>query len=150
MSETLLVHATSVAIDGRAVLLRGPSGAGKSDLALRLIDAGARLVSDDQSALTRRGEALIVAAPPAIAGLFEVRGLGIVRLDALPEAAVALVADLVEAERIERMPARRFETILGLALPLLAVAPFEPSAVAKIRLALRAFSGSGFPAIMGE
>jgi HPr kinase/phosphorylase len=127
----LLMHATSVAIDGRAVLLRGPSGAGKSDLALRLIDAGARLVSDDQSALTRRGEALIVTAPPAIAGLFEVRGLGIVRLETVPEAPVALIADQAEPERIE-------------------VAPFEPSAAAKIRLALRAFSGSGLPAIMGE
>src|SRR5215203_5858792 len=99
MSETLLVHATAVAIEGRAVLLRGPSGAGKSDLALRLIDAGARLVSDDQSALSRRGEVLIVAAAPAIAGLFEARGLGIVRLDALPEAPVALIADLAEPER---------------------------------------------------
>jgi len=150
MSGALLMHATSVAIDGRAVLLRGASGAGKSDLALRLIDAGARLVSDDQSALTRRGEALIVTAPPAIAGLFEVRGLGIVRLDAVPEAPVALIADLAEPERIERMPPRRCETVLGLAVPLISVAPFEPSAAAKIRLALRAFSGSGLPAIMGE
>jgi serine kinase of HPr protein (carbohydrate metabolism regulator) len=150
MNETLLMHATSVAIDGRAVLLRGPSGAGKSDLALRLIDAGGRLVSDDQSALARRGDALIVTAPPAIAGLFEVCGLGIVRLETVPEAPVALVADLVEAERIERMPARRFETLLGLAVPLIAVAPFEPSAAAKVRLALRAFSEPGLPAMMGE
>jgi HPr kinase/phosphorylase len=145
MTKGLLVHATSVAIDGRGVLLRGPSGAGKSDLALRLIDAGACLVSDDQSLLTRRGDALIATAPPAIAGLFEVRGFGIVRLEVLPEAPVALIADLAEAERIERMPARRFETVLGLAVPLIAVAPFEPSAAAKVRLALRAFSGLGFP-----
>jgi serine kinase of HPr protein (carbohydrate metabolism regulator) len=64
ISQTLLIHATSVAIDGRAVLLRGPSGAGKSDLALRLIDAGARLVSDDQSLLTRRGAARRCSASP--------------------------------------------------------------------------------------
>ena len=58
----MLVHATAVAIDGQAVLLRGPSGSGKSDLALRLIDAGARLVADDQSELSRRGDVMIVRA----------------------------------------------------------------------------------------
>ncbi len=98
MTDTLLVHATAIAIDGRAVLLRGASGSGKSDLALRLIDAGARLVADDQSELWRRGEAIIVRAPATIAGLLEVRGIGIVRLDALPEAPLALIADLVEPE----------------------------------------------------
>ena len=60
----LLLHATAVAIDGRAVLLRGASGSGKSDLALRLIDAGARLVADDQSELYRRGDVLKVAFTP--------------------------------------------------------------------------------------
>ena len=107
MSESILLHATAVAIDGQAVLLRGPSGSGKSDLALRLIDAGARLVADDQSELQRRGDVLLVRAPATIAGLFEVRGLGILRLDALAEAPVALIADLVPADRIERMPPRR-------------------------------------------
>ena len=67
MSATLLVHATAVAIGGRAVLLRGPSGSGKSDLALRLIDAGAELVSDDQSLLERRGDTVVVRAPPTAA-----------------------------------------------------------------------------------
>ncbi|HEX3418624.1 MAG TPA: serine/threonine protein kinase, partial [Stellaceae bacterium] len=56
----MLVHATAIAIDGRAVLLRGPSGAGKSDLALRLIDGGARLVADDQVELRRAGERVVV------------------------------------------------------------------------------------------
>src|SRR5712691_5925657 len=104
MSEPLLIHATAVAIDGHAVLLRGPSGCGKSDLGLRLIDAGGRLVADDQSELWRRGDALFVRAPATIAGLLEVRGVGIVRLDALDEAPVALIADLVEPEKIERLP----------------------------------------------
>lgn len=150
MSETLLLHATAVAIDGQAVLLRGPSGCGKSDLALRLIDAGARLVADDQSELLRRGGALIVRAPATIAGLLEVRGLGIVRLDVLPEAPVRLVIDLVPADRVDRLPARRFETILGLALPLVELAAFEASAPAKLRLALRAFTVPGLPAMIGE
>ena len=149
MAGRLLLHATAVAIDGRAVLLRGAAGAGKSDLALRLIDAGGRLVADDQSELRREGDAIIVRAPASIAGLIEVRGIGIVRLDALAEAPVALVADLMPREKIERLPELQAETILGVALPLIVLAPFEASAPAKLRLALRAFTGPGLPAMMG-
>src|SRR5438093_4516912 len=116
-ADRVHLHATAIAVDGRAVLLRGASGAGKSDLGLRLIDAGARLVADDQSELSRRGDTLIVRAPATIAGLLEVRGIGIVRLDPLAEAPVALLVDLVPPETLERLPARRLETILGLALP---------------------------------
>ena len=148
MSEPLLIHATAVAIDGHAVLLRGPSGCGKSDLGLRLIDAGGRLVADDQSELSRRGDVLFVRAPATIGGLLEIRGIGIMRLDSLSEAPVALIVDLVAAEKIERLPTSNQETILGVALPLVAVAPFEASAVAKIRLALRAFTGPGLPAMI--
>jgi HPr kinase/phosphorylase len=150
------MHATAVAIDGRAVLLRGPSGSGKSDLALRLIDAGARLVADDQSELRRCGGALLVRAPAPIAGLFEVRGLGILRLDTLAEAPVGLVAELVMAERIDRLPPRRAEVILGVAVPLIEIAPFEASAAAKLRLALRALAvppsddGGRFPALIHD
>jgi serine kinase of HPr protein (carbohydrate metabolism regulator) len=147
MTEPILLHATAVAIDGRAVLLRGPSGAGKSDLGLRLIDAGARLVADDQSELWRSGEALVVRAPAALAGLIEVRGIGILRLAALAEAPVALLADLVLPEAIERLPKPCSETVLGVAVRRIAVAPFEASAAVKIRLALSAFTGAGLPAI---
>lgn len=156
VSETVLLHATAVAIDGRAVLLRGPSGSGKSDLALRLIEAGARLVADDQSELSRRGGVLLVRAPATIAGLFEVRGLGILRFDALAEAPVGLIADLVAADRIERLPPRRAEAILGVAVPLIGIAPFEASAAAKLHLALRALAAppnegaGGFPALLPE
>ena len=147
-TDRVLLHATAIAIDGRAVLLRGASGAGKSDLGLRLIDAGARLVADDQSELLRRGDSLIVRAPATIAGLIEVRGVGIVRLEALAEVPVAMIVDLVPAETLERLPVRRMETILGLDLPLIALAPFEASAAAKLRLALRAFTEPGLPAII--
>jgi HPr kinase/phosphorylase len=137
VTDSLLVHATAVAIDGRAVLLRGPPGCGKSDLALRLIDGGARLIADDQALLLRREGHILVRAPATIAGLIEVRGVGILGLDPLDEVRLALVVDLVAAAQIERLPEPRFETILGLAIPLLALAPFEASAAAKLSLALR-------------
>jgi HPr kinase/phosphorylase len=155
MSASLL-HATAVAIDGQVVLLRGPPGSGKSDLALRLIDAGARLVADDQSEVRRRGDLLLVSAPATIAGLLEVRGLGILRLDALAEAPIGLVADLVAAGTIERLPPRRTATILGIGVPLIEIAPFEASAAAKLRLALRLLAAPPdgearlFPALLPE
>lgn len=143
MPKTLLVHATTVAIGGRAVLLRGPSGSGKSDLALRLIDAGARLVADDRSELRREGDAILVRAPAAIAGLVEARGIGILRVDAVALARLSLIVDLVAPEAIERLPEPQSETILGLSIPLVALAPFEASAVAKLRFALDALAGDG-------
>jgi HPr kinase/phosphorylase len=148
MPNTLLAHATTVAIGGRGVLLRGASGSGKSDLALRLIDAGARLVADDQSELWRDGEAVLVRAPATIAGLIEVRGLGIVHLDPLPVVRLTLVVDLVAPDAVERLPEQRSETILGVSIPLVALAPFEASTPAKLRLVLAVAAGDGtFPAL---
>lgn len=144
----LIVHATTVAIGDRALLLRGPSGAGKSDLALRLIDGGARLVADDQSELRRIGEYIFVKAPAAIAGLLEVRGVGVIRVGALPEAVLALVVDLLPAAEIERLPDIRHEDLLGLAVPAISLAPFEASAAAKLRFTVNAFSGASMPAII--
>jgi HPr kinase/phosphorylase len=138
MDAPLLMHGTTVAIDGRAVLLRGPSGSGKSDLALRLIDAGARLVADDQSELRRDGDAILVSAPATIAGLIEARGIGLLRLDAVAVAPLAMVVDLVAPDAIERLPEPCKEAILGVSVPVVALAPFEASAVAKLRLALTA------------
>ena len=149
MSETLLVHATAVAIDGEAILLRGPSGAGKSDLALRLIDAGAELVADDQTLLRRVGERVAASAPETIAGLLEVRGIGVVRLCCVAEAPLALIADLVLPGDVERLPKARLETVLGVAVPVTAIARFEASAPAKLRLLRRALAAMGLPAIIG-
>jgi HPr kinase/phosphorylase len=146
--DPVLVHATAIAIEGRAVLLRGPSGAGKSDLALRLIDGGADLVADDQAELRRAGERVLVTAPAAIAGLIEIGGVGILRVEALAEAALALCVDLVPSAEVERLPEIRCEDVLGLAVPSIALSPFEASAAAKVRLALRAFSTDPVPAII--
>jgi serine kinase of HPr protein (carbohydrate metabolism regulator) len=132
-----LVHGTCVELDGAAVLLRGPSGSGKSDLALRLIEAGARLVADDQVSLQPRHGVLVAAAPAAIAGRMEVRGLGIVAVSHVAEARLVLVVDLVPAAAVERLPEPAEVALAGVALPRLALAPFEASAVAKLRLALR-------------
>ena len=138
-----LVHATCVALKvgrtWRGALLRGPSGAGKSDLALRLIESGARLVADDQTALARKGRTITGSAPPTIAGLIEVRGIGIVKLrrhQLMARAPVCLLVDLVPAGRIERLPEPAREIVLGVELPVVALAPFEASATAKLRLAL--------------
>jgi HPr kinase/phosphorylase len=139
----MFVHATSVALkDGRswrAVLLRGLSGAGKSDAALRLIEAGGRLVADDQTHLAKTGRAVILTAPPLLAGLIEVRGIGIVKLgraQVIASAPLALLVDLVPPDQVGRMPEPAHEKVLGVELPRLALAPFETSFVMKLRLAL--------------
>ena len=100
-----LVHAACVEWLGAGVLIRGKSGAGKSDLALRLIDAGAALVADDQVLL----ENGIASAPARLQGLLEVRGLGIVRLPFVEKTAVVLTIDLCSADEIERLPDRLAE-----------------------------------------
>ena len=133
----LLAHATCVEIERRAVLLRGPSGSGKSDLALRLIDAGARLVADDQVELAARDGTLWARAPAALAGRLEVRGLGIRRMAYRDRSAVGLLVDLVAADAVPRLPEPESETIEGIVLPRLKLAPFEASAAAKLRLAMR-------------
>jgi HPr kinase/phosphorylase len=132
------VHGTSVAFDGAGVLLRGPSGAGKSDLALRLIESGAALVADDQTELRRVGMGLRMSAPAAIAGLLEVRGVGILRVPSVPSAILRLVVTLVPSEAIERLPEPRRCLLLDCAIAEIALAAFEASAAAKLRLALRA------------
>ncbi len=137
------MHATCVALrvgrTWRGVLLRGPSGAGKSDLALRLVEAGARLVADDRTVLRRSGDAVVASAPEAIAGLIEVRGLGIRRLarnQRLARAPVILLVDLVPPAAIERLPEPVREAVLGIELPVIKLAAFEASSCAKLRLAV--------------
>jgi serine kinase of HPr protein (carbohydrate metabolism regulator) len=132
-AETL--HASTVARDGRAVLITGPSGSGKSDLALRMLDRGFALVSDDQTIVKRDGDRLVAAAPPTIAGKLEVRGIGIVDIDQVGDVAVALIVELTSD--IERMPYddnRRL--ILGVSLPVITIDAMTASAPSKVALAL--------------
>jgi len=128
MSATL--HASAVLVGARAVLIRGPSGAGKSRLALELIEAGrgallrfARLVADDRVHLQAANGRLLVRPPDGLAGLIELRGVGILQLAYEPSAVVGLVVDLAaaDAERLPEAGKRRTE-LAGISLPRLPVA----------------------------
>ena len=132
-----LVHASCVASRGRAVLLAGRPGAGKSDLALRLIDRGAALVSDDYTELRRVGGTLLAQAPATIAGRIEVRGVGIVELEPAADVPVCLWADLDSPP--ERLPEAATVRLAGLEIPRVALAALEPSAPLKLEQALVRF-----------
>lgn len=127
------IHASCVAMRGVGVLIAGPSGSGKSDLALRLIERGAVLVSDDYTLLHAAGGELHATAPATIAGRIEVRGIGIVDRPTVPSAAIAL---FVEAGTPERMPEPSTQLIAGIAIPAYRLALLEASAPAKIDLML--------------
>ena len=135
-SETL--HASSVAKDGRAVLICGPSGAGKSDLSLQLFDRGFTLVSDDRTVVYREGKRLIASAPAQIAGKLEIRGIGIVEVEAAKDVPVSLLVELTGD--IERMPDEgRSRPILGVDLPMVSVDAKTASAASKVAIALERF-----------
>jgi serine kinase of HPr protein (carbohydrate metabolism regulator) len=136
MTET--VHASCVAIGGRGVLIAGSSGSGKSDLALRLIDRGATLVSDDYILVFPVGGRLMAGPPERIAGRMEVRGVGLIEIAATEDVPLCLVVDL--ERRPDRLPdgAERV-TIAGCALPVIGLAALEASAPIKVEYALRCF-----------
>lgn len=122
------MQASAVAIKGHALLIEGPPGSGKSTLTLALIERGAQLIGDDAVTLTPAGDRLIAAAPPNIAGLLEIRGVGLVRLAVAAPAPVALILALggPPSERLPDcpLPHRR---IAGASIPVLA---FDPGTIA--------------------
>jgi serine kinase of HPr protein (carbohydrate metabolism regulator) len=132
MSET--VHATTVAIDGRAVLIFGRSGAGKSDLALRLIDRGAALVSDDYTIVEARDGALLTTPPVTIAGKMELRGVGIIDVAHITGTPAALIVDLDHDP--DRLPEPGTRDLAGIAVPVISLHGLEPSAPIKVEKAL--------------
>ena len=132
-SETL--HASTVALNGRAVLLGGLSGAGKSDLALQLIDRGFVLVSDDQTIVKKIGGKLIASAPTRIKGKLEIRGIGIVEMPVAEDVPVALYVELTSD--VTRLPDdSRERPVLGIGVPLISVDARTASAASKVALAL--------------
>jgi serine kinase of HPr protein (carbohydrate metabolism regulator) len=121
----------------RGALIEGPSGSGKSDLALRLIALGFRLVADDRTVVFVSGGRLFGRAPAPLAGLMEVRGVGVVAFPSLPLAEIVLlVACAARPADPPRSGGERREQILGLDLPRLDLWPLEPSAPVKLRRAL--------------
>ena len=118
MREEEILHASCVALDGRAVLILGGSGSGKSSLALELMARGAELVSDDRVRLFRQDAGLVAAAPEAIAGKIEARGVGILNARCAGETRVTLCVDLEKTEK-NRLPPQRSAFLLGVSLPVL-------------------------------
>jgi HPr kinase/phosphorylase len=146
------VHASAVLVGVRAVLIRGPSGSGKSRLAWELIEAAhggavafARLVGDDRVQLQAAGSRLLVRPSDALAGLIELRGVGIVRRDHEACAVVGLVVDLAATDA-ERLPEHGETTVEGIPIPRLAVAP----AVGALPLVLAVITSCGPRLLQGQ
>ena len=154
MTQNASVHASAVRVGARAVLIRGPSGAGKSRLAFDLILADragqlpqAVLVGDDRVHLDTRDGQLVVRPVRQLAGLIEIRGLGIRRCDFVSEAIVGLVVDLSapEAERLPPPEALRTE-ILGVWIPKIpAAVGYDPTPLVIAALTMTAMSPSPQP-----
>ncbi|MCX8506456.1 MAG: aldolase [Alphaproteobacteria bacterium] len=164
MPRQLLLHANCVAQEvnrsWRGILLRGPTASGKSDLSLRFLAAGWRLVADDQTMIapydvskhpldsaidinsnipTESASVVFARCPPAIRGLLEIRGLGLMPIAAVESAQIMAIFDLVPHETVERYPENRIETesFFGIAVPKWSLCGFDASAVAKIDFILR-------------
>jgi len=132
------VHTSCVAIGGRAVLIGGRSGKGKSDLALRLIDRGAALVSDDYTFVRRVEGRLLASAPDTITGKIEARGVGILEFPAERDVPVALFVDLdLDPSRLPA--AGEIRSVAGVAIPVVALSALEASAPIKVEAALNQF-----------
>ena len=133
----MLLHASCVAINGKAVLLTGISGVGKSDLAIRLIDDGAQLVADDQTLLSIENGVLLASPPPTIEGMIEIRHAGLARLPFVAGVPVALLVDLTPSGQVlERMPEQNVIFFLDQPVQRLRLPAFAASTPAKIRLLL--------------
>ena len=145
MSDPINIHASCVAIGNKGVLLLGKSGTGKSDLALRLIDGGARLVADDRVLLFLKGGALHARAPDTIRGLLEIRGVGIVELPIRRQVRLALAVMLGrEGARLPKPQFWEAPLRMNTKLPQIALEARYASAPAKVRAALEAFSHEAF------
>ncbi|MDD3181974.1 MAG: serine/threonine protein kinase [Alphaproteobacteria bacterium] len=134
----MILHTTSVALDGKAVLLAGPSGVGKSDVALRLIESGATLIADDQTKV-QQAEGQIIASPPdSIAGLIEVRHVGLYKLPYVTRIPIVLYVDLVFAnDPLDRLPSMAFYPLLDQPVRWLKLVGCEASTPSKIRIAMK-------------
>ena len=126
------IYATCVNLKSKGILILGDSGSGKSDLALRLItEFSAKLVSDDRTEILAGKEKPIATAPKILKGLLEVRGIGIIKTEAVDETVVDVVIQLT-SDKIDRMPEKKYYQLEGFDIPLYYINPFEISATSKI------------------
>tara|TARA_B100000989_G_scaffold236078_1_gene182921 strand:- start:751 stop:1173 length:423 start_codon:yes stop_codon:yes gene_type:complete len=129
------VHGTSVALEDHGVLIVGHSGSGKSDLALRLIDSGGTLISDDQTVCLKKQNEIFLYSIKEIYGLLEVKGMGIIKVPYVENVKMKIIVSLIK-KKPERINPKNKKKILGLNFPYLELDPNEISAVAKIKLKL--------------
>jgi serine kinase of HPr protein (carbohydrate metabolism regulator) len=136
----LVIHATTLSLPvagrWRGVLIMGPSGIGKSDLALRALQAGCRLISDDYSCLWSSGGHLYAGAPDTISGQMEIRGLGIIGVTPRALTRIHLAAQ-AQDETPERLPEAETTEFIGHRVATLRVRPREASSLDKLLTALR-------------
>ena len=133
------MHSSSIVIDDNGVLILGDSGSGKSDLALRLIDNGATLISDDVSICKKNLNNIYLYCPPETKGLLEVREIGIVTVPFVERIKLKLVVNL-QKKKNERFPEDNYLKILGIKIPLINIDGKNSSAVAKIKVKLNEIS----------
>lgn len=135
------IHGSSVALEDNGVLIIGSSGSGKSDLALRLIDSGGTLISDDQTFCLKKQNEIFLFSIEAIYGLLEIRNMGIIKVPYVENVKMKIIVSLVQ-KKTERLYPKNKKRLLGLNFPHLELEPNEISAVAKIKLKLNErFSG---------
>ena len=131
------IYATAVFYQDSGILIRGPSGSGKSDLAIRLIEDGANLIADDYVRIDTAGNKILLSPPKNIAGLIEVRGIGIINMESIKDVPLRVIFDLKPTSSINRMPENLTEIIEGISIPVVEISAFECSVLSKIKIFLR-------------
>ncbi len=128
-------HSTSVVIEDCGIMIVGDSGCGKSDLALRLIDSGATLISDDVTICKKRINGIFLYSPKETKGLLEVREIGIITVPFIENVKLSLLVELIDKEG-ERMPEKKKKILLGVKIPKIQIFGKNPSSVAKVKFKL--------------
>ncbi len=127
----MTLHATALEWFGKGFLLLGSSASGKSDLALRLIDNGANLISDDQIIISNENDSLIAKCPDNLQGKLEVRGVGIIKTPFYAVHSINLCFNLQKT--VDRFPKKNLKTFKNITIPCYQLNPFEVSAPIKIK-----------------
>jgi len=131
-----IIHSTAISLNGDGILIKGPSGSGKTDLALRLIESGGKLISDDQVIIKKKAKRLFLSSPKKLNGLMQLSGIGIVKADSVQNIPLELVVKLQPYKNLDPFPINKEEIIKDLSIPALNLYSFAVSATAKIKVAL--------------